>query len=99
MFFIHKTKKMKDTKLDTLPTETLDYIWTFEGSKEDKYKKCITELNEKNNNHIRPRILVWFHCQIQPATIYKNSNNLDYSIHVINSKTIINQCDIVYNFN
>lgn len=90
---------MKDTKLNSLPTETLDYIWTFEGSKEDKYKNCIIELKEKNNNHIHPRILVWFDSQKEPANIYKNSNNLDYDIHVINSKTIINQCDIVYNFN
>ena len=89
---------MKGTILDTLPVETLDYIWTFEGTKEDKYKNCITELNKKNNNHIRPRILVWFHCQIQPATIYKNINNLDYEIHVIDSNTTINESDIVYNF-
>lgn len=56
-------------------------------------------VNEKNNNHInRPRILVWFHCQILPATIYKNVNKLDYDIHVIDSNTTINKSDIVYNF-
>jgi hypothetical protein len=32
--------------MNNLPVELIDYIWSFEGSKEKKYSDCINELNE-----------------------------------------------------
>ena len=37
---------MINTKLNLLPIELLNYIWNFEGTREDRYNKCIIELND-----------------------------------------------------
>ena len=37
---------MINTTLNSLPIELLNYIWTFEGTKEDRYNKCVSELND-----------------------------------------------------
>ena len=36
---------MINTKLNLLPIELLNYIWNFEGTREDRYNKCVIELN------------------------------------------------------
>ena len=37
---------MIGTKLNLLPKELLNYIWNFEGTREERYNKCVVELNE-----------------------------------------------------
>ena len=37
---------MIGTKLNLLPKELLNYIWNFEGTREERYNKCIVELND-----------------------------------------------------
>ena len=37
---------MIKTKLNLLPIELLNYIWNFEGTREDRYNKCVIELND-----------------------------------------------------
>tara|TARA_Y100001970_G_C13972304_1_gene718848 strand:+ start:395 stop:703 length:309 start_codon:yes stop_codon:yes gene_type:complete len=36
---------MIGTKLNLLPKELLNYIWNFEGTREERYNKCVSELN------------------------------------------------------
>ena len=37
---------MIGTKLNLLPKELLNYIWNFEGTREERYNKCVVELND-----------------------------------------------------
>lgn len=37
---------MINTKLNLLPMELLNLIWTFEGTREERYNKCVFELND-----------------------------------------------------
>ena len=37
---------MINTKLNLLPMELINLIWTFEGTREERHNKCIIELND-----------------------------------------------------
>ena len=37
---------MINTKLNLLPIELINLIWTFEGTREERHNKCIKELND-----------------------------------------------------